>query len=106
VFFGGFGEPLAHRRLVAMVGQAKALGSPVELITNGTLLTEAVSRRLIAAQLDVLWVSLDGATPESYAMSGWARVAASDRHVERFRDLRRTRIFQLPTPRSVSCLWR
>jgi len=67
VFFGGFGEPLAHPDIVEMVAQAKSLGAPVELITNGTLLTENLSRRLIAAGLDVLWVSLDGATPESYA---------------------------------------
>jgi MoaA/NifB/PqqE/SkfB family radical SAM enzyme len=66
IFFGGFGEPLAHPHIVEMVAQAKALGGPVELITNGTLLTGEVSRRLIAAGLDLLWVSLDGATPESY----------------------------------------
>ena len=66
VFFGGFGEPLAHPRIVEMVAKAKALGGPAELITNGTLLTQDVSRRLISAGLDLLWVSLDGATPESY----------------------------------------
>ena len=66
VFFGGFGEPLAHPRIAEMVAQVKALGAPVELITNGTLLTENLSRQLIEARLDVLWVSLDGATPESY----------------------------------------
>ena len=67
VFFGGFGEPLAHRRIVEMIAAVKALGCPVELITNGILLTEQTSRRLIAAGLDRLWVSLDGARPESYA---------------------------------------
>ncbi len=67
VFFGGFGEPLAHPNIVEMVAQAKALGGRVELITNGTLLTYDMSRALIAAGLDLLWVSLDGATPESYA---------------------------------------
>jgi len=66
VFFGGFGEPLAHPSSVEMVAQAKALGGRVELITNGTLLAQDMSRRLIAAGLDMLWVSLDGATPESY----------------------------------------
>src|SRR5512136_1014791 len=40
VFLGGFGEPLAHRDIVSMVTQAKALGARVELITNGTLLDE------------------------------------------------------------------
>ncbi len=50
-----------------MVAQVKALGAPVELITNGTLLHEKLARSLMAAGIDVLWLSLDGATPESYA---------------------------------------
>lgn len=66
VFFGGFGEPLSHPRIVRMVARAKSLGSHVELITNGTLLTEEMSRDLVRAGLDRLWVSLDGATPEGY----------------------------------------
>jgi MoaA/NifB/PqqE/SkfB family radical SAM enzyme len=67
VFFGGFGEPLAHPELVNMVARAKSAGARVEMITNGTLLTPEISRQLIAAHLDRLWVSLDGAKPESYA---------------------------------------
>lgn len=67
VFFGGFGEPLAHPQIVEMVAQAKALGCPTELITNGILLDERRLLGLIRAGLDRLWVSLDGATPESYA---------------------------------------
>ena len=67
LFFGGVGEPTLHTRLVSWIAQAHALGCRVELITNGTLLTESTSRRLIEAGLDLLWVSIDGATPESYA---------------------------------------
>jgi len=67
IFFGGIGEPLAHPRIAEMVGQAKKIGSSVELITNGTLLTPDMSLRLLDAGLNMLWVSLDGATPESYA---------------------------------------
>lgn len=67
VFFGGFGEPLFHPNIVKMIARLKALGITVELITNGTLLTRELSRELIEAGLDTLWVSLDGATPESYA---------------------------------------
>jgi MoaA/NifB/PqqE/SkfB family radical SAM enzyme len=66
IFFGGFGEPLYHPQIVEMVTRAKALGSRVELITNATLLTAELSRELVKAGLDILWVSLDGATPESY----------------------------------------
>ncbi|MCU0484076.1 MAG: SPASM domain-containing protein [Chloroflexi bacterium] len=67
VFFGGFGEPFAHRDILAMVAAAKATGAPVELITNGTALDVAASIELIRLGLDRLWVSLDGATPDSYA---------------------------------------
>ncbi len=66
IFFGGLGEPLAHPDIVEMVRQTKALGSSAALITNGTLLTPSLSKQLIDAGLDMLWVSLDGATPESY----------------------------------------
>ncbi len=67
VIFGGFGEPLHHPQIADMVAEVKALGASVELITNGTLLHEKLSRDLMAAGIDVLWLSLDGATPESYA---------------------------------------
>ena len=67
VIFGGFGEPLHHPDIAAMVAEVKSIGAPVELITNGTLLHEKLSRDLMAAGIDVLWLSLDGATPESYA---------------------------------------
>jgi MoaA/NifB/PqqE/SkfB family radical SAM enzyme len=67
VFFGGFGEPLLLPNIAEMVAQAKSVASNVELITNGILLTEERSRELIDAGLDVLWVSVDGATPENYA---------------------------------------
>jgi MoaA/NifB/PqqE/SkfB family radical SAM enzyme len=66
VFLGGLGEPLSHPHIVDMVRELKSLGSFVELITNGTLLNKPLSKQLIDAGLDMLWVSLDGATPESY----------------------------------------
>jgi MoaA/NifB/PqqE/SkfB family radical SAM enzyme len=67
IFFGGIGEPLSHPELIEMVRQVKSLGARVELITNGTLLDEELSTQLIEVGLDMLWVSIDGATPESYA---------------------------------------
>lgn len=92
IFFGGFGEPLAHPRIVEMVAAVKALGCPTELITNGILLTEQMSRRLIAAGLDRLWVSLDGARPESYAdVRLGAALPTVLANVARFRDSRSLR---------------
>jgi len=66
VFFGGFGEPLSHPAIIEMIRRAKALGATVELISNGVLLDEQMVLRLLEVELDSLWVSLDGASPESY----------------------------------------
>ena len=89
VFFGGLGEPLFHPRTVDMVGRLKALGATVELITNGILLDEDRARGLIAAGLDTLWVSIDGATPESYAdVRLGAELPRVLENLKRFRKLR------------------
>jgi MoaA/NifB/PqqE/SkfB family radical SAM enzyme len=89
MFFGGLGEPLLHQHIVDWIAQAKAMGATVELITNGTLLTEEKARALIASGLDNLWISIDGATPESYAD---VRLGAQLPHViENVKRLRRLR---------------
>ena len=67
VFLGGFGEPLVHPMIVEMVERFKRVGSRVELITNGVLLDDAMSSKLITAGLDRLWVSIDGSTADKYA---------------------------------------
>ncbi|MFM8321500.1 MAG: SPASM domain-containing protein, partial [Chloroflexota bacterium] len=68
---------------------AKAAGARVELITNGTTLTDKRSRQLIAAGLDLLWVSIDGASPESY--SDVRLGAALPKVLENLRHFRRLR---------------
>ena len=90
VMFSGIGEPLAHRGIVDMIRRVKALGCRVEMITNGTLLTEKRSREIIDAGLDILWVSLDGARPESYAdVRLGAELPRVLANLRRFRRLRR-----------------
>ncbi len=67
VYFGGIGEPLFHQKTMEWIRRVKGLGTKVELITNGTILNEKKCQQLIDAGLDVLWVSLDGATADSFA---------------------------------------
>ncbi len=67
LFFGGFGEPLLHSGIGEMVREAGQVTRGVELITNGLLLDRALSHQLIKSGLNTLWVSVDGASPESYA---------------------------------------
>ncbi|MDR2391574.1 MAG: radical SAM protein [Planctomycetota bacterium] len=66
--FVGMGEPLLHRDIGRMVAYAKERGvaSRVELLTNGSLLTNETADRLIAAGLDRLVVSLQGTGAEKY----------------------------------------
>jgi MoaA/NifB/PqqE/SkfB family radical SAM enzyme len=66
LFFGGYGEPLSHPNILNMIEHAKRQGHRVSLITNGILLTEEISRELINLNLDMLWGSMDGASPECY----------------------------------------
>ena len=67
VCFGGLGEPLSNPNIQEMVTRVREIGAEVELITNGTLLSNDVAQWMVELQLKRLWVSIDGATPESYA---------------------------------------
>jgi len=61
------GEPLLHRELVPMIQYAKEIGIPsVEINTNAVLLDSECSEQLIAAGLDEIVFSLDGADAETY----------------------------------------
>ncbi len=66
VFFGGMGEPLFHKDIVAMVRRAASKNCRVELLTNGTLLSKEMSADLLDAGLGKLWVSVDSFEPEGY----------------------------------------
>lgn len=90
VFFGGLGEPFYHPKTVEWIAAARAAGAPVEVITNGTMLTEKRSRQLIEADLDILWVSIDGASPESYAdVRLGAQLPKVLSNISKFRRMRR-----------------
>ena len=67
VYFGGIGEPLFHPKTIEWISRVKSLGVRVELITNGTTLSARIARKLVDSGLDMLWVSIDGATPDIYA---------------------------------------
>jgi radical SAM protein with 4Fe4S-binding SPASM domain len=63
----GGGEPLLHPRAVELMEYAKKVGARIGLITNGSLLTEDRSRRLIEAQVDMIEISADAGDAETYS---------------------------------------
>ena len=61
------GEPLLHPNIVEMVKYVKKKELYVNITTNGQLLTEEKARGLLEAGLDVLRVSIEGATEKTYS---------------------------------------
>jgi MoaA/NifB/PqqE/SkfB family radical SAM enzyme len=88
---GGRGEPLAHPGAVDMIERAKSHGIPrVELISDGCLLDEVMSRRLIEAGLDALWVSLGDTGAKSGAGADRGdRIPRVLDNLARFKEVRR-----------------
>ncbi|HEY7124430.1 MAG TPA: radical SAM protein [Ktedonobacterales bacterium] len=67
VVLHGLGEPLLNPELPAIVDHLRKRGAQVLFNSNVTALSERVGRALIEADLNELRVSLDGATPQTYA---------------------------------------
>ena len=62
----GIGEPLLCEHIFPMISLGKSRGIAVSFNTNGTLLTADRAHALIESGLDILSVSIDGATEETY----------------------------------------
>jgi len=62
----GWGEPLLHPDLFDMIQIAKAKGCSVSLTTNGILLTQNISERLIREGVDIIAISISGAFKETH----------------------------------------
>lgn len=68
IAFWGFGEPLTHPDIAIMIQLAKERGYRTEMVTNGLLLDRPAAEALVRAGLDMLVVSLDGASPETHRL--------------------------------------
>jgi radical SAM protein with 4Fe4S-binding SPASM domain len=66
--FVGMGEPLLHKNIAEMIAYSvsKNIAHRVELLTNGSLLTNEMSDALIDAGLSRLVISLQGITGDKY----------------------------------------
>jgi len=65
IFFGGMGEPLFHKDILEMIRIAADTGAEVELLTNGTLLTEKMIYGILDAGLSRIWISIDDLSTDS-----------------------------------------
>lgn len=97
VHFGGFGEPLSHPDIFNMINGVKEMGLKVELITNGSLLTEEWAEKLIESGLDTLFVSLDGPEEKLYNdIRQGADFETVIKNIEAFNRIKQVRLAQGP----------
>ncbi|HNQ35847.1 MAG TPA: radical SAM protein [bacterium] len=66
VMYAGEGEPLLHREIAGIINHTRGLGIDVALTTNGVLFKPELARECLGS-LTWMKVSLDAATPETYA---------------------------------------
>jgi radical SAM protein with 4Fe4S-binding SPASM domain len=93
------GEPLLRRDLPELLGDLKEHGQHVWLLTNGTLLTPEVCRRLVRS-VNRISISLDGATAAVHdKMRGKGSFAAVLRGIRMLQDEGFDRIGIIPTIR-------
>lgn len=64
--FSGGGEPLLHPELADRIAEAKRAGCRAGFLTNGSLLDEAAASRALAAGVDWIAFSADGARAETF----------------------------------------
>lgn len=74
--FAAIGEPLLHKDIAEMVAYAKQaqVAESVDIVTNGSLLTKALSDALIDAGLDRLRISVEGLSGEDYRKNAHADI--------------------------------
>lgn len=85
------GEPLIHKDIVEMVRYAKEVGiMDVYMNTNATLLTDKITRALIAAGIDRISVSFEGYNKETYEKyrvgSSFEKVVENVRRIKKIKD--------------------
>jgi radical SAM protein with 4Fe4S-binding SPASM domain len=61
-----WGEPLLHKDLIGMILYAKGKNIPVSISTNLMLLDQSMAEALISTHIDKIFISCDGASPETY----------------------------------------
>lgn len=66
ITLGGVGEPFMHPHIFEIIHLAKRYGCSINTTTNGTLLTQERCDQVVKSGLDLIKISIDAATRETY----------------------------------------
>lgn len=92
IFFGGMGEPLFHKDILEMIRLAADTGADVELLTNGTLLTEEMISGIVDAGLTRLWISIDDLEAVDCDLSGHGHSQQVLKNIRSFNHIRQAKM--------------
>lgn len=91
-----FGEPLINPDIYKMIDMAEDAGIRTGMSTNGTRLDEKASAALLDSKLSMLYVSLDGATKQTFEkIRVGAKFEKVHANVARFAEMKRARDSEL-----------
>jgi MoaA/NifB/PqqE/SkfB family radical SAM enzyme len=87
-----FGEPLINPDIYKMIDMAEDAGIRTGMSTNGTRLDEKASAKLLDSKLSMLYISLDGATKQTFEkIRIGAKFEKVHANVARFAEMKRAR---------------
>ncbi len=66
ISLSGLGESFINPNIIKMIRLAKEHGCSINTTTNGTLLTPEICDQIVKSGLDLIKISIDGATRETY----------------------------------------
>jgi MoaA/NifB/PqqE/SkfB family radical SAM enzyme/GT2 family glycosyltransferase len=93
-FVGAYAEPLLNKEIFALIAHAKSRGAFTAITTNAMALSRQFGERLLDAGLDMMTISLHGATKEVaetiMEKSNFERVVANIRGFQALKKERRT----------------
>ncbi|MEF2145481.1 MAG: radical SAM/SPASM domain-containing protein [Desulfovibrionaceae bacterium] len=92
-------EPLLDQRMpdfISYINRKRKPVTKVKINTNGALLTESMSERLVDSGLRHLWVSVQGYSEESYRTSMNLSLSRVLENIDRFLDIRDRKGKKLP----------
>jgi MoaA/NifB/PqqE/SkfB family radical SAM enzyme/GT2 family glycosyltransferase len=93
-FVGAYAEPLMNKEIFSLISHAHGQGAVTAITTNATALSRNFGERLLDAGLDMMTISLHGATPataESIMLkSDFEKIVANIRVFQRLKEERGT----------------
>ncbi len=96
----GWGEPMLHKQVYDMIRISHEQGCTAGFITNATLLDDKRGRKLLEAEINWMFVSIDGADPGTFASirvgGDLGKVINNVRHFVKLREEYRTPTYNGP----------